>query len=230
MITLRPAGQRFHSDMDWLDSWHTFSFAHHHDPRWMGFRALRVINDDRIAPAHGFDTHGHRDMEILTWVLEGTLEHRDSMGTGSIIRPGEVQRMTAGTGVLHSERNPSLEEPLHLLQIWIQPDGRGMKPGYAQKDVTAGLDRLRLVASSDGRDGSISVHQDVAVWAARSGAGDRLRHDVAEGRYLWVHLARGRGRLNGMDVVAGDGAGFVAEPTMDLESLEDSEVLVFDLA
>lgn len=230
MLTLRRAADRFHTDIDWLDSWHTFSFSHHHDPRWMGFRALRVINDDIVATNRGFDTHGHRDMEIVTYVLSGLLEHKDSMGTGSVIRPGEVQRMSAGTGVMHSEKNVSPTDPLHLLQIWILPDKRGVKPGYAQVDFTADLGRLRLVVSGDGREGSIAVHQDVAMYASRPKAGATLRYDIPAGRYVWVHLARGEAVLNGVPLSGGDGAALVAEAAAELSFTADSEVLLFDLA
>jgi redox-sensitive bicupin YhaK (pirin superfamily) len=231
MITLRRALDRGHFDHGWLDTSHTFSFADYHDPDHMGFRALRVINEDRVAPGEGFGTHGHRDMEILSYVLEGGLEHGDSMGNGSVIRPGDVQRMSAGTGVRHSERNASAEEAVHFLQIWLLPSADGLPPGYEQKafDLEAPRGRLHLVASPDGRDGSLTVHADAAVYAGRFEAGARGELALAPGRHAWVQLARGRARVNGHELAAGDGAALSEVAKVELEGLEASEVLVFDL-
>jgi redox-sensitive bicupin YhaK (pirin superfamily) len=232
MMTLRPAGERGHAEHGWLDSRHTFSFADYHDPAHMGFHALRVINEDRVAPGQGFGKHGHRDMEILSYVLEGAIEHSDSMGTGSVIRPGDVQRMSAGTGVLHSEFNASKTEPVHFLQIWIVPSKSGIAPGYEQKTFPSEekSGRLRLVASQDGRDGSVTIHADAAVYAGLFGAGQKGELPLAAGRSAWVHVARGKVRVNGKDLVAGDAAGLSDEQRVKVEGVEDGEVLVFDLA
>src|SRR5262245_5659987 len=194
VITLRKSNNRGHANHGWLDSHHTFSFADYYDPRHMGFRALRVINEDRVAPGAGFPTHPHRDMEIISYVLEGGLEHKDSMGTGSVIRPGDVQRMSAGTGVTHSEYNASKSELVHFLQIWLLPEQRNIKPSYEQKTFSADDKRkkLRLVGSRDGRDGSVTIHQDVDLYATRLEAGEALRHDLKPGRHAWVHVARGQ--------------------------------------
>src|SRR5258708_7140008 len=202
MLTIRPAATRGHTDIDWLDSWHTFSFGDFHDPRWQGFRSLRVINDDRVAPRGGFDTHPHRDMEIITWVLSGALEHRDSLGNGSVIRPGDMQRMTAGTGILHSEFNPSPAESMHLLQIWLFPERKGLDPGYEQRAFARGdlQNALRLVASRDGRDGSVTIHQDADVFATTLDAGHTVRHELAPGRYAWLQVASGSTALNGEEL------------------------------
>jgi quercetin 2,3-dioxygenase len=231
MITLRPAHERGHADHGWLDTWHTFSFADYRDPRHMGYRTLRVINDDRVAPGRGFGTHPHADMEIVTYVLSGQLQHRDSMGTGSIITPGEVQRMTAGTGVTHSEVNPSRSEPLHLLQIWILPEQRRLPPGYQQKRFPEAerLGRLRLVASRDGRDGSVTIHQDAALWAGLLNAGERAVHELVPGRGAWVHVARGQVELNGHHLGPGDGAAVEQEP-VSIAGIDHGEILLFDLA
>ena len=195
MITVRPAAERGQTDWGWLDSRHTFSFGEYHDPRHMGFRSLRVINDDRVTPGAGFGTHGHRDMEILSYVLEGGLEHEDSTGGGGIIRPGEIQFMRAGTGVTHSERNASKTEPVHFLQIWVVPDTRGLAPRYDQKafDADAARKGFVLLASRDGRDGSIQVHQDVSLWMARLGEGDERNHALAPGRHAWLHVGARHG-------------------------------------
>lgn len=232
MITLRPADARGHADHGWLDSHHTFSFADYHDPRHMGFRALRVINDDRVAPGKGFGAHPHRDMEIVSYVLEGALEHRDSMGTGSVIRPGDVQRMSAGTGVTHSEFNASKTDAVHFLQIWIVPEKRGAAPGYEQRNFTVDekRGRLRLVASPDGRDGSVTVHQDVALYAGVFGPGERAEHALAPGRHAWVHVAKGSATVNGKALAAGDAAALSDEPRVVVEGDDGAEVLVFDLA
>jgi redox-sensitive bicupin YhaK (pirin superfamily) len=231
MITLRPARERGHAEHGWLDSRHTFSFADYHDPKHMGFRALRVINEDRVAPGQGFGTHPHRDMEIISYVLDGALEHKDSMGTGSVIRLGDVQRMSAGTGVLHSEFNASKSAPVHFLQIWILPDRAGLPPGYEQKSFPAGErnNQLRLVASKDGRGGALTVHQDVSLYAALLDAGATVRHPLAPGRHAWVQVARGAVDLGGKRLSAGDGAAVSDEAEIALQAQEASEVLVFDL-
>jgi hypothetical protein len=232
MIHVRKASERGASKHGWLDSRHTFSFADYADPRQMGFRALRVINEDRVAPGQGFGTHGHRDMEILSYVLEGELEHRDDMGNGSIIRPGDVQRMTAGTGVMHSERNPSPEKPVHFLQIWLLPERARLTPGYEQKTFAEAerKGKLRLVASHDGRDGSIVVHQDVLLWSGLFDAGGDASFELGAGRHAWVQVARGEIELNGKKLSAGDGAAVSDERKLALHALSPSEVLVFDLA
>lgn len=231
MMTIRPAAERGHADHGWLDSHHTFSFADYYDPRHMGFRTLRVINDDRVAPARGFGTHPHRDMEIVSYVLEGALEHRDSMGTGSVIRPGDVQRMSAGTGVLHSEFNASKTEPVHFLQIWIMPAQRGIPPSYEQKTFPRAdkEGRLRLVVSPDGADESVRIHADARVYASVLAAGQRVELTLPAPRHAWVHVASGAVRLNGKDLAEGDGAA-VSEESVRLEGTTGGEVLVFDLA
>jgi len=232
MLTLRPDEARGHFDHGWLDTRHTFSFADYHDPRHMGFRQLRVINEDRVKPGRGFGTHAHRDMEIVTYVLDGALEHKDSMGNGSIIRPGDVQRMTAGTGVTHSEYNPSPTDPVHLLQIWILPEREALEPGYEQRTFPAAerRKRLRLVASRDGRDGSVTIHQDADILAALLDAGDEVSHALRPGRHAWVQVARGSVDVNGTALAAGDGAALSNEARVTLRADEPSEVLVFDLA
>jgi redox-sensitive bicupin YhaK (pirin superfamily) len=229
MMTIRRAEERGHADHGWLDTRHTFSFASYYDPRHMGFRALRVINDDRVTPGAGFPTHPHRDMEIISYVVEGALEHKDSMGNGSVIRPGDVQRMTAGTGVTHSEFNPSQEEGARFLQIWILPAQKGLTPGYQQKSFERD-GRLRLVASPDGRDGSIRVHQDVAMYAARLAGGERAEHAFAEGRHGWVQVVSGEVVANGERLREGDGAALSATDKLSLRADGDAEVLLFDLA
>jgi redox-sensitive bicupin YhaK (pirin superfamily) len=232
MITLRPADARGHFDHGWLDTRHTFSFADYHDPKHMGFRSLRVINEDQVRPGQGFGTHGHRDMEILTYVIEGRLAHRDSMGTGSTIGAGELQRMSAGTGVLHSEFNASDSEPVHFLQIWILPERYGIAPGYEQRRFPEEERRgtLRLVASRDGAHGSLTLHQDVQLWAGLLDAGERTELDLAAGRHAWVQMVRGKVRLNGEALGPGDGAAVSGERRLRLEGVESSELLVFDLA
>ena len=230
MITVRKAEDRGHFDHGWLDTRHTFSFADYHDPAHMGFRHLRVINEDRVAPGQGFPTHGHRDMEIISYVLEGALEHRDSLGTGSVIRPGEVQRMTAGTGVTHSESNPSRTEPVHFLQIWILPARRGLTPGYEQKVLDEKRGVLRTIASPDGREGSVTIHQDVTLYAALLDEGMEVVHTPAPGRHAWVQVARGAVTLNGRPLAVGDGAAISDEPSLRLAGTAPSEVLLFDLA
>jgi hypothetical protein len=237
MIQIRKADERGETRIDWLDSKHTFSFSDYWDPDFTGFRALRVINDDRVAPAGGFPTHPHRDMEILTWVLSGSLEHKDSMGTGSVIRPGDAQKMSAGTGIRHSEFNPSKAEPVHFLQIWIEPEARGLKPNYEQKQFpeAARLGKLRLIGSRDGRDGSITIHQDVSIYAALLVPGERVSHESAPGRFRWVQVAKGGITLNGQALAEGDGAAISGDEALALEGAgagagASAEVLLFDLA
>jgi redox-sensitive bicupin YhaK (pirin superfamily) len=233
MLTIRRAEERGHADHGWLDSHHTFSFADYYDPNHMGFRALRVINDDRVAPARGFGTHPHRDMEIVSYVLEGALAHKDSMGNGSTMRPGDVQRMSAGTGVLHSEFNASSTEPVHFLQIWIMPSRNGTPPGYEQKTFAEAdkRGRLRLVASPDGAEGSVTIQADARLYAAVLGAGERVEAQVAPGRHAWVHVARGRVKVAGNELREGDGASTSDAGPLALEGTDaGAEVLVFDLA
>jgi hypothetical protein len=232
MITVRRAGERGHADHGWLDTWHTFSFADYHDPRHMGFRQLRVINDDRVRGGHGFPPHGHRDMEIVTYVLDGELQHQDDMGNGSVIRPGDVQRMSAGTGVVHSEFNPSKTDLVHLLQIWIQPGARGLAPEYEQKAFEDRdlRDTLRVIAAPDGRDGAVTIHQDVTLSASRLTPGATVRHAPAPGRFAWLHVARGAAALNGTLLQAGDGASVSDERLLTVTATEPAEILLFDLA
>jgi hypothetical protein len=232
MITIRSAESRGQTRLDWLDSRHSFSFGDYYDPDELGFRSLRVLNDDRVAPARGFGMHPHRDMEIVTYVLDGSLEHRDSLGTGSVIRPGDLQRMTAGTGILHSEFNPSPDAPVHLLQIWLLPERRGLKPGYEQRHFPESerRGRLRLVAARDERDGAIGIHQDADLYAAILETGDQVSHPLRPGRSAWVHVARGAVTLNGQLLRAGDGAAATAESVLNLAATESAEVLLFDLA
>jgi redox-sensitive bicupin YhaK (pirin superfamily) len=232
MLTIRPAAERGRTDWGWLDSRHTFSFGEYYDPRHMGFRSLRVINDDRVRPGAGFGTHGHRDMEILSYVLEGGLEHKDSTGGGGVIRPGEIQFMRAGTGVTHSEFNASKTEPVHFLQIWILPDTRGLAPRYDQKAFDADAARRGFVplASKEGRDGSIQVSQDVALWMTRLAEGDERAHALASGRQAWVQVARGSVALDGHSLDEGDGAAVSGEAGVRLVGQGDAEILLFDLA
>jgi redox-sensitive bicupin YhaK (pirin superfamily) len=230
MLTIRKAGERGHADHGWLDSHHTFSFADYHDPKHMGFRSLRVINDDRVAGGQGFGPHPHRDMEIISYVLEGGLAHKDSMGTGATIRPGDVQRMSAGTGVVHSELNASRDDEVHFLQIWLLPNKRGIKPGYEQKTFTDKQGRLQLVASPDGRDGSITIQADADVYAGVFAAGERTELPLTTGRGIWVHVARGAIRINGHELVDGDGVAIEGEAELRIEGTADGEVIVFDLA
>lgn len=231
MLAIRKAADRGRASLGWLDSRHTFSFGHYHDPDFMGFGPLRVINEDRVQPARGFDTHGHRDMEIISYVLDGALEHKDSMGNGSIIRPGDVQRMSAGTGVLHSENNASGTEPVHFLQIWILPAANGMAPGYEQKHFAAAAKegRLRLVGSSDGRDGSVTIRQDVDLYAALLEPGEVVSFELAAGRKGWMQVARGAMQLNGMALDAGDGVAIDGPESLELSGVSGGEVLLFDL-
>jgi redox-sensitive bicupin YhaK (pirin superfamily) len=232
MITIRKAEERGHFDHGWLDTYHTFSFDQYYDPAHMHFRTLRVINDDRVAAAHGFPTHSHRDMEIITYILSGVLEHRDSMGNGSVIKPGDVQRMTAGTGVSHSEFNPSPTEPCHLLQIWIMPNARNLTPGYEQKffadDERKG--KLKLIASLDGEAGAVTINQDARVYASLLEAGQSMNHALDMNRYAWLQLARGSLAVNGTQLTAGDGAAISKESRVEISVAEDAEFLLFDLA
>jgi redox-sensitive bicupin YhaK (pirin superfamily) len=231
MLTIRKAEERGHANHGWLDTHHTFSFADYQDPRHMGYGPLRVINDDTVKPGEGFGTHGHRDMEIITYVLEGALEHKDSMGNGSIIRPGNVQRMSAGTGVRHSEFNPSRDEGVHFLQIWIEPNRIGVQPGYEEKQFGPAEKKgqLRLVASPDGREGSVTIHQDATVYAAMLDGKDAVTHRLARGRRAYVHVARGSLKVNGTSLDGGDGARIENESAIELKDAREVEVLLFDL-
>ena len=235
MITLRPAAERGHFDHGWLNTYHTFSFADYHDPRHTHFRGLRVINEDTVQPGGGFGTHPHRDMEIITYILQGALAHKDSMGTGSTIVPGDVQRMSAGTGVLHSEFNHSRDESVHLLQIWIFPDQQGLKPSYEQKTFGAEekLDRLRLVASPDARDGSVTIHSDARVYGSLLEPGASVKHELANGRGAWIQVVSGAIEVNGKRLAAGDGAAIEDEKLVTITGRSESgksEFLLFDLA
>jgi redox-sensitive bicupin YhaK (pirin superfamily) len=232
MLTLRRAEERGRANFGWLDSRHSFSFGSYFDDRHMGFGPLRVINDDRVAGGGGFPTHPHADMEIVTYVLDGALEHKDSLGTGSVVRPGDVQRMSAGTGIRHSEFNASQSDPVHLLQIWIVPEMRGIEPSYEQKafsdDDKRG--RLRLVGSRDGRDGSVTIHRDVDFYATVLGDKDAVSHELRNGRVAWVQVARGSATLNGEQLYPGDGVAVETAGTLQLAGTSDAEVLVFDMA
>ncbi len=231
MITLRKSTDRGHADHGWLLAKHSFSFADYFDPRHMGFRVLRVINEDRVQPGQGFPTHGHRDMEILTWILEGSLQHKDSMGNGSVIRPGELQYMSAGSGVMHSEFNASKDEFVHLLQIWIQPEVGGAKPRYAQQDFSESLELggWTLLASPEGEDGSIAIRQDARLYVTRADGGAALAHELEQGRFAWVHVARGTATVNGRALGAGDALSASDEREIVLEKTKGAEVLLFDL-
>ena len=231
MLEIRKAAERGHANHGWLDSWHSFSFADYHDPRHMGFGALRVINEDRIQPGMGFGTHGHRDMEIISYVLEGALAHKDSMGNGSTIVPGDVQRMSAGRGVMHSEFNHEPAGETHVLQIWIEPSLRGIDPGFEQKRYAPAekRGRLRLVASPDGRDGSVTIHQDAFVYATLLDGAERVVHSLAPGRRAYLHLARGTLRANGQALAAGDALKATDVAEIVLEQGEQAEALLFDL-
>lgn len=234
MITVRHSEERGHFDHGWLNTYHSFSFGDYFDPRFMGFRSLRVINEDWVEPGRGFGTHGHRDMEIITYILEGELAHKDSMGNGSSIRPGEVQRMSAGTGVRHSEFNHSAADQVHLLQIWLLPERDGIKPSYEQKTFSDAekQGRLRLIASRDGREGSVTIHQDASVYATLLSKGEEVEHKFEADRSGWVHVARGEVMLNGTVLKAGDGAAITNEESVKIAGGGDgtSEVLLFDLA
>ena len=232
MVQIRPAEERGQTHWGWLDSRHTFSFGEYHDPDHMGFRALRVINDDRVRPGAGFGTHGHRDMEILSYVLAGALEHKDSSGGGGVIRPGEIQFMRAGSGVTHSEYNHSKTEPVHFLQVWIVPDERGLAPAYGQQawDTDAAARGFVLLASGDGRDDSLHVHQDVDLWVTTLAPGDARAFSLRPGRHAWLHLARGEATLNGVPLKEGDGAAVSSDERIELRGLQAAELLLFDLA
>jgi quercetin 2,3-dioxygenase len=231
-LRFRRAEERGGGNHGWLNTKHTFSFADYYDPKWMGFRSLRVLNDDRVAPANGFPTHGHRDMEILSYVLEGALGHKDSTGTGSVIHPGDVQRMTAGAGVRHSEENASKTEPVHFLQIWIEPSARGLPPSYEEKTFPFEDRRgaLRLVASPDGREGSLTVHADANVYGGVFGKDEATTFTVNEGRHAWVHVAKGNARIGGELLGPGDAAFTSTAGTIAIAGIDEAEVLVFDLA
>jgi redox-sensitive bicupin YhaK (pirin superfamily) len=231
MLGIRKSNDRGHAQHGWLESYHTFSFAGYHDPEFMGFRALRVINEDRVQPAAGFGTHSHRDMEIISYVIEGALEHNDSMGNGSTIRPGEVQLMRAGTGVTHSEYNHSKTDLVHFLQIWVIPDEEGLEPAYDQREFPAEerRGRFRLVASPDGADGSIRVQQDLSLFATLLGVGQSLQHVLPPARHAWVQVVKGDLSVNGVQLSAGDGLGITEEPSLELVASSGSEALLFDL-
>jgi redox-sensitive bicupin YhaK (pirin superfamily) len=232
MITVRPANERGHTQIGWLDSYHSFSFDQYYDPRFMGFRHLRVLNEDWVQPRQGFPTHPHRDMEIITVVLEGALEHRDSMGNGSVIRPGEVQRMSAGTGITHSEYNASDSEPVHLLQIWILPEEKRLQPSYEQREFKRQEERgrFRLVASNNPHNGAVKIHQNVELFVAQLDRGGEATHQLAPFRHAWVQVARGSAKLNGHSLKAGDGAAVSGEERLEIHAEETSELLLFDLA
>lgn len=231
MLAIRPADERGLANLGWLSSRHTFSFGHYYDPQFMGFGPLRVINEDRVKPGQGFGTHGHSDMEIISYVLDGALEHKDSLGTGSIIRPGDVQRMTAGTGVRHSEYNASDKDPVHFLQIWIIPEQDGLEPSYEQKAFTDDekRGRLRLVGSRDGRDGSVTIHQDVELYASLLGAGDEVSYELGDDRNGWLQVARGSIRLDDNELSAGDGVALRGARNLQIAGVDDAEILLFDM-
>jgi redox-sensitive bicupin YhaK (pirin superfamily) len=232
MIRIRNAGERGHANHGWLDTYHTFSFADYQDPEHMGFRKLRVINEDRVEPGQGFGTHAHRDMEIITYILEGTLEHKDSMGNGSAIRPGDVQRMSAGTGVTHSEFNHSKKEPVHLLQIWIFPEKKGIEPGYEQRQFSREerKNKLCLVASREPENGALKIHQDAKLYVSLLDKDAEVTHALKNNRYAWLQIAKGKVRLNGNILNQGDGAAVSEESLIKIVALEPSEFLLFDLA
>lgn len=230
MIQIRKSNDRGHAEHGWLDSYHTFSFADYYDPEWMGFRSLRVINDDVVAPNMGFGTHPHRDMEIITYILSGEIEHKDSMGNGRVIRAGEVQYMAAGSGVRHSEINPSKDTNAHLLQIWIQPDEKSVKPRYAEKSLAkAETGSLHLMTSKTGRDGSIAIHQDADLWLGKFEAGQKTEHTLASNRHAWVHVAEGELVVNGQTLTSGDAAVVSDETKLQLSASKPTQVLLFDL-
>jgi redox-sensitive bicupin YhaK (pirin superfamily) len=232
MINVRKSASRGRANFGWLDSHHTFSFGQYYDPNYMGFRALRVINEDRVSPGAGFDTHGHRDMEIITYVLEGALEHKDSIGTGSIIRAGEIQRMSAGTGILHSEFNHSSNQPVHFLQIWLLPQTKGLTPSYEQQQTNLSQTpgQLKLIASPTGKEDALSVHQDVNLYGAVLSKGDRIYHTLGTHRQGWLQVARGEVILNETILQAGDGVAISHESDLVLNATQDAEILLFDLA
>lgn len=232
MIQIRKAADRGHANHGWLDTYHTFSFSSYQDPEHTQFRALRVMNEDRVAPGQGFGTHPHRNMEIVTYVLEGALEHKDSMGNGEVLRPGEFQRMTAGTGITHSEFNPSESEPVHLYQIWLHPEAPGLTPSYEQKrfDDANMHNRLRLVASRDAEDGSLVIHQDARIYLSKLDVGQGVEHTLAAGRHAWLQVLRGSVRLNGETLNTSDGAAVSDEAGLRIEAVEAAEIMLFDLA
>jgi redox-sensitive bicupin YhaK (pirin superfamily) len=229
MLNIRKSNERGHAEHGWLDSYHSFSFADYYDPKWTGYRTLRVINDDLVMPGQGFGMHPHRDMEIITYILSGALEHKDSMGNGRVIRPGDVQYMSAGSGVLHSEFNPSNEEAVRLLQIWIMPDEKGVKPRYAEKSMANANAGLHLIASKNGRDGSIGIHQDADLLLAKLDGTNRVNHELKKGRHAWVHVAEGDVVLNGNKLSGGDAAALDGETKLELGATKPAQVLVFDL-
>ena len=231
MIATRPANQRGHFDHGWLNTYHTFSFSSYRDPRYMGFRSLRVMNEDVVQPGQGFGTHPHHDMEIITYVLEGALEHKDSMGNGEVLRPGEFQRMTAGTGITHSEFNPDRERPVHLYQIWLLPDRKGHEPSYEQKRFPEAErhNRLRLVASPDGAEGALHIHQDARVYLATLDRGAHVLHRLASDRHAWLQVLRGSVTLNGQPLDTSDGAAVSDETELAIEAASDAEIMLFDL-
>jgi redox-sensitive bicupin YhaK (pirin superfamily) len=232
MLQIRRAEDRGHADHGWLDTYHTFSFADYYDPAHMGFRALRVINEDRVQPGMGFGTHGHKDMEIVTYVLEGALEHKDSMGNGSVLRPGEFQRMSAGTGVRHSEFNPSATEPVHLYQIWLLPGRNGIQPSYEQKFFSEDgkQARFQLVASPDGADESLRIHQDARVYLSKLDAGQKVTHEFSSGRHAWLQVLRGSVTVNGRVLKTSDGVAVSDEPLLTVVAEDPAEVMLFELA
>jgi len=232
MITVRKSTERGHAEHGWLLSYHSFSFADYYNPQEMGWGSLRVINEDRVQPGQGFGTHGHRDMEIISYVIEGQLQHEDSMGNGTIIRPGDVQRMSAGSGIQHSEFNPSPSDPVHFIQIWIEPERKGIKPGYEQKFFTPEDKRgqLRLIASRNGREGSVTIHQDADLYASLLHQNDRIFHRIASGRIAYLHLVRGALRVNGTQLETGDAAKIESEQELVIAADNESELLLFDLA
>ena len=232
MIQIRKAAERGHADHGWLNTYHTFSFSSYQDPQHMSFRSLRVMNEDWVAPGQGFGTHPHRDMEIVTYVLEGALEHQDSMGNGEVLRPGEFQRMSAGTGITHSEFNPSDTEPVHLYQIWLLPSRTGIKPSYEQKTFTDDQmhNRLRVVASPDAIDGSLTIHQDARIFLAKIDAGQQVVHPSKHGRHAWLQVLRGSVLLNGQPLQTSDGAAVSDESDLTIQASEDAEIMLFDLA
>ncbi|MEL7036287.1 MAG: pirin family protein [Cyanobacteria bacterium J06592_8] len=232
MITVRKSQERGQANFGWLKSQHTFSFGYYYNPKYQGFRSLRVINEDHVSPGSGFDTHGHRDMEILTYVLEGTLEHKDSTGTGTIIKPGEVQRMSAGTGILHSEFNPSSQDPVHFLQIWIIPNQTGLTPSHEQKafNLRETPGQFQLIAAANTENGSLTIHQDVNLYAAIVPQGDRISHTLTPERYAWIQVVRGTLLLNDITLTSGDGVAISDQSQITLEATTEAEILLFDLA
>jgi len=229
-MKIRRANERGHANHGWLDTYHSFSFADYYDPQWMGYRSLRVINDDLVMPGNGFGAHPHRDMEIITYMLSGSLQHKDSMGNGRAIKAGEAQYMAAGSGVMHSEFNPKKDEAAHLLQIWIQPDAKGVKPRYAEKSLAnAETGKWHLVTSKAGRDGSMAIHQDADLWLAKLEPGQRVEHTLGEQRHAWLHVAEGKVTVNGQELAAGDAAFADGRESLKVDTLDRAQVLLFDL-